>query len=212
VIEIEKDLRNEKEMNKKLNDKVIRIENEMKIEKETNKILNEKVMKSMNENNLNKGKIEESLEKRLKISSDEIMAMKKYFEKRLENFQTVDEATLKWKDCEQIMLTEIKSIKLDKSLERSDKNDIFNDLKVAMNELKNEIKELKSFNKNTPKLWSQVVTNNTGGKEYGCADRDWWKMKKRKWIPKWCMVHKECGHTTDQCFNMKGKRWIVKKM
>jgi len=91
VIEIEKDLRNEKEMNKKLNDKVIRIENEMKIEKETNKILNEKVMKSMNENNLNKGKIEESLEKRLKISSDEIMAMKKYFEKRLENFQTVDE-------------------------------------------------------------------------------------------------------------------------
>jgi len=103
-------LRNEKELNKKLNDKVISIENEMKFEKETTKNMNEKVMMNMNEHNLNKGKIEESLENRLKISSDEIMAMKKYFEKRLENFQTVDDATLKSKDCEQIMLTEIKSI------------------------------------------------------------------------------------------------------
>jgi len=118
-----------------LNDKVISIENEMKFEKETTKNMNEKVMMNMNEHNLNKGKMEESLENRLKISSDEIMAMKKYFEKRLENFQTVDDATLKWKDCKQIMLTEIKSIKLDmdKSLERSDKNDIFYELKVAMN-------------------------------------------------------------------------------
>jgi len=153
------------------------------------------------------------MENDLEISKDDIEDLKKKFQKQLEIVKPAEEAVETWKIVDEKIRSEVKYIlnKLEKTLKKKDMNDIVENLKKEMSEMKKMIEVKRtptSPMKHNNYWWDEHKTPHT--RPMHSPEKDWWQRKKVWWKPMWCQNHGVGGHTTSQCGNKKKLVWRVK--